>query len=107
MQVLAEVGGPVGRVAVDVEAGRGALRRLPSGGALVEAVDVELVDHEPAAGAHDLGQALARRDERLDVVQRDHRHGGGELSLGGVESARATGSTPGAPSAAGSIATTS
>ena len=82
-----------------------AVEQPPGRGALVEAVDVELVDDEPGAVAQDLGEAAQRLAERDDVVQREHRDGGVERARRGVEVASA--SWQDAVAALGSIAVTS
>ena len=58
-------------------------------GALVEAVDVELVDHQPRAVAQHLREPAQRPAERDDVVQRDHRDRGVEGARRRLEVQRA------------------
>jgi len=57
----------------------------PGRGALVEAGDVELVDHHRSSGAHEIGEPGERLRQRLHVVQRHHRHGGVERAVGGLD----------------------
>src|SRR3954453_21277493 len=71
--VVAELGddlgrGPVG-VAVDL------VVEPPLGCRLGQALDVELVEDQGPAGAHELGQAAAGVPQRVDVVQGDHADG--------------------------------
>ena len=53
-----------------------ALQDLPAHGALVDPVEVDLVDHQRPARPHQLREVGDRLGERLDVVQRDDRHRG-------------------------------
>ena len=57
----------------------------PGGGALVEALDRDLVDDQPRAVAQHLGEPAQRPAERHDVVQRDHRDRGVERARRGVD----------------------
>lgn len=47
----------------------------PPRGPLVEALDVELVDHEHAAATHELSEPPARLGQRVHVMEREHGDG--------------------------------
>ncbi len=87
VQVRLELRDHLGRVPVALLARLAPALQEPRGRRLVESGDVEFVDDERPARAHDLGQPPAGRPERLDVVQRDDRDRRVErgLRLGDVE----------------------